>query len=163
MEEGRAMFNGWIWPHVMTCRHAVPLMVSGKSGLIVEIVEQETIDFHGQFFFDLVEVSLKRVAYVLAEELAPHGVAALAITPGFMRTEAILERFVACKQCNSSIVANTLPRIGTTLVSNGRIRRCRLFREPVKRLATAWDLSLSSKARRSMHRACAYDVQRSVS
>jgi NAD(P)-dependent dehydrogenase (short-subunit alcohol dehydrogenase family) len=91
--EGRAMFDSWIWPHVLTCRHAVPLMVAGKAGLIVEIVEQETIGYHSQFFLDLVETSLKRLAYALAEELAPHGVTALAITPGFMRTEAILDQF----------------------------------------------------------------------
>ena len=93
LEDGRAMLDAWIWPHVVTCRYAVPLMVAGNAGLIVEIVEQETIGYHSQFFFDLVEVSLKRIAYALAEELAPHGVSALAITPGFMRTEAILDKF----------------------------------------------------------------------
>jgi NAD(P)-dependent dehydrogenase (short-subunit alcohol dehydrogenase family) len=92
-KEGRSMVDAWIWPHVVTCLYAVPLMVSAKAGLIVEIVEQETIGYHGQFFFDLSETSLKRIAYALAEELAPHGVSALAITPGFMRTEAILEKF----------------------------------------------------------------------
>jgi NAD(P)-dependent dehydrogenase (short-subunit alcohol dehydrogenase family) len=91
--DGRATVDGWIWPHIITCRHAVPLMVKLKAGLIVEIVEQETIGYHGQFFLDLVEASLKRLAYALAEELAPHGVTALAVTPGFMRTEAILEQF----------------------------------------------------------------------
>jgi NAD(P)-dependent dehydrogenase (short-subunit alcohol dehydrogenase family) len=91
--DGRAMLDGWIWPHVVTCRYAVPLMLKVKAGLIVEIVEQETIGYHGQFFLDLVETSLKRIAYALAEELAPHRVTALAITPGFMRTEAILEKF----------------------------------------------------------------------
>jgi NAD(P)-dependent dehydrogenase (short-subunit alcohol dehydrogenase family) len=93
VDDGRAQFDGWVWPHIMTCRHAVPLMVAQKSGLIVEIVEQVTIGYHGQFFFDLFETALKRLAYALAEELAPHGVTALAITPGFMRTEAILDRF----------------------------------------------------------------------
>jgi NAD(P)-dependent dehydrogenase (short-subunit alcohol dehydrogenase family) len=78
---------------VITCRHAVPLMLKVKAGLIVEIVEQTTIGYHGQFFFDLVEISLKRLSYALAEELAPYGVTALAITPGFMRTEAILDKF----------------------------------------------------------------------
>jgi NAD(P)-dependent dehydrogenase (short-subunit alcohol dehydrogenase family) len=91
--EGRAILDGWIWPHVITCRHAVPLMLKAKAGLIVEIVEQATIGYHGQLFFDLVEISLKRLAYALAEELAPYGVTALAITPGFMRTEAILDKF----------------------------------------------------------------------
>jgi NAD(P)-dependent dehydrogenase (short-subunit alcohol dehydrogenase family) len=93
LEEGRAMLEDWVWPHVITCRHAVPLLVAVKAGLLVEIVEQETIGYHGHFFFDLVETSLKRIAYSLAEELAPRGVTALAITPGFMRTEAILEQF----------------------------------------------------------------------
>ena len=91
--EGRAMLDGWIWPQVITCRHAVPLMLKAKAGLVVEIVEQVTIGNHGQLFFDLVEISLKRLAYALAEELAPYGVTALAITPGFMRTEAILDKF----------------------------------------------------------------------
>jgi NAD(P)-dependent dehydrogenase (short-subunit alcohol dehydrogenase family) len=93
VDEGRTMLDGWIWPHVITCRHAVPFMVAAKAGLIVEIVEQEAIGYHSQFFFDLVEISLKRLAYALAEELAPYGVTSLAITPGFMRTEAILEKF----------------------------------------------------------------------
>jgi NAD(P)-dependent dehydrogenase (short-subunit alcohol dehydrogenase family) len=90
---GRAQFDEWVWPHVMTCRHAVPLMVTRKSGLIVEIVEQATIGYHGQFFLDMFETALKRLAYALAEELAPHGVTTVSITPGFMRTEAILNRF----------------------------------------------------------------------
>src|SRR4051812_10619119 len=94
-EKGRAMLDGWVWPHVVTCRYAVPLMVERKSGLVVEVVEQDTIGYHGQFFLDLVETTLKRLAYALAEELAPHGVSALALTPGFMRTEAIMEQFGA--------------------------------------------------------------------
>src|SRR2546425_1213660 len=51
------------------------------------------IAYHGQFFFDLMEISLKRLSYAIAQELAPKGVTALAITPGFMRTEAILQGF----------------------------------------------------------------------
>jgi NAD(P)-dependent dehydrogenase (short-subunit alcohol dehydrogenase family) len=91
--EGRAQFESWVWPHVITARHAVPLMTAQKSGLIVEIIEQETIGFHGTFFFDLFESALKRIAYALAEELAPSNITSLAVTPGFMRTEAILERY----------------------------------------------------------------------
>jgi NAD(P)-dependent dehydrogenase (short-subunit alcohol dehydrogenase family) len=62
IEEGHAMLDSWLWPHVNTCRYAVPLMVARKAGLIVEIVEQETIGYHGHFFFDFVETSLKRTA-----------------------------------------------------------------------------------------------------
>jgi NAD(P)-dependent dehydrogenase (short-subunit alcohol dehydrogenase family) len=93
LDGGRELFDSWIWPHIVTAWHAAPLMVKRKSGLIVEVVEQPGIQYHGQFFFDLMEASLKRIAYGLAVELAPHGVTALAVTPGFMRTEAILEGF----------------------------------------------------------------------
>jgi NAD(P)-dependent dehydrogenase (short-subunit alcohol dehydrogenase family) len=108
-EKGRAMLDGWVWPHVVTGRYAVPLLVERKSGLVVEIVEQDTVGYHGQFFLDLVETLLKRLAYALAEELAPHGVSALAITPGFMRTEAILEQFGAT-DANWREVAETNPQ-----------------------------------------------------
>ena len=107
--EGREMVEGWVWPHVTTCWHAAPLMVAKKSGLIVEIVEQDKIGYHGQFFFDLFETALKRLAYNLAEELKPYGVAAVAVTPGFMRTEAILEGFDATEE-NWREVAETNPR-----------------------------------------------------
>jgi len=93
LDESRRFVEGWLWPHVVTCWHAAPLMVARKSGLMVEIIEQDGIGYHGQFFFDLMEISLKRLSYGMAHDLAPKGVAALAITPGFMRTEAILEQF----------------------------------------------------------------------
>jgi NAD(P)-dependent dehydrogenase (short-subunit alcohol dehydrogenase family) len=93
LEEGRAFVNGWIWPHIATCWHAAPMMVKRKSGLMVEIIEQDGIGYHGQFFFDLMEISLKRLSYGMAQELASRGVTALAITPGFMNTEAILDGF----------------------------------------------------------------------
>jgi len=93
VDDGLDLVMGWLRPHLLTVKHAVPLMITGKSGLIVEIVEQHQIGYHGQFYFDLFETGLKRLAYAAAEELAPKGIAAVAITPGFMRTEAILEKF----------------------------------------------------------------------
>jgi NAD(P)-dependent dehydrogenase (short-subunit alcohol dehydrogenase family) len=109
VEKGREMVESWVWPHVATCRHAVPLMVKQKSGLVVEVVEQDSIGYHGQFYFDLFEVTLKRIAMSLAEELAPHGVSALAVTPGFMRTEAIMEQFGATDE-NWRVVAEENPQ-----------------------------------------------------
>ena len=92
---GREQVEGWIWPHVVTARHALPLMIENRSGLIVEIIEQEGIGYHGQIWFDFFETLLKRLAYAIAVETADHGITALSLTPGFMRTEAILERFGA--------------------------------------------------------------------
>ena len=107
LDAGRAMLDGWLWPHVITCWHAAPLMVAQRSGLIVEIVEQDAIGYHGQFFWDLAMTALKRAAHDLAEELAPHGVTALALTPGFMRTEAILEGFGATEETWRSVAASS--------------------------------------------------------
>jgi NAD(P)-dependent dehydrogenase (short-subunit alcohol dehydrogenase family) len=106
--KGREQVNGWIWPHVLTARHALPLMVAGKSGLVVEVIEQEGIGYHGQIWFDFFEILLKRLAYAVATEGADHGITAFAITPGFMRTEAILEQFGATES-NWKAVAESNP------------------------------------------------------
>ena len=93
LDGGRAFVDSWLWSHLTTSWHAASLMVKRKAGLIVEVVEQPGIGYHGQFFFDLMESSLKRFSYGLAVELAPHNVVALSVTPGFMCTEAILEGY----------------------------------------------------------------------
>jgi NAD(P)-dependent dehydrogenase (short-subunit alcohol dehydrogenase family) len=93
VSEGRAMVDGWVWPHVTTAWHAARLMVARGAGLVVEVVENHLLGYHGQFYFDMFEAALKRVAYALAEDLAPRGVTALAVSPGYMRTEAILDAF----------------------------------------------------------------------
>jgi NAD(P)-dependent dehydrogenase (short-subunit alcohol dehydrogenase family) len=93
LTEGRTYYDGWIWSHISTSWHAAKLMSTKKSGLIVEIVEQETISYHGQFYLDQIEIGLKRLSNALAYELKPSGIAAVSVAPGFMRTEAILEQF----------------------------------------------------------------------
>ncbi len=108
LERGRATLEGWLWPHLVTCWHAAPLMVKQRSGLIVQVTEHDAITYHGDLFYDLAVTSIKRLAYAVAEELAPHGVVALALTPGFMRTEAILDHFGATQE-NWREVAETNP------------------------------------------------------
>jgi len=93
LDKGREMVESWVWPHVMTSRHAAPLMVKAKSGLIVGITEGHTIEYRSQLFYDLAVTTIKRLAFALSEEMSAHGVSAVAITPGFMRTEAVLDQF----------------------------------------------------------------------
>ena len=88
----RALRQG-INTHVITSRHAAPLMIERGSGLVVEIGDGDTLSYRGTLFYDLVKVAVNRLAYAMAEELRPHGVAAVALTPGFMRTETVLEHF----------------------------------------------------------------------
>lgn len=97
-EDGRAMVDGWLWPHVATARHALPLMVEQGAGLVVEVLESHRIGAHGELYFDLAVTALQRLAYMLAEQLTPHHVTALAIAPGFMRTEAVLAHFGATEE-----------------------------------------------------------------
>ena len=90
---GRTFVDGWIWPHIVTAWHAAKLMVKHRSGLIVLLVEQDNVGYHGAFYFDLMETLLKRLIFNLATNLGTSGVTAVAVAPGFMRTEAILQGF----------------------------------------------------------------------
>ena len=90
---GRTFVEGWIWPHIVTAWHGARLMVQQRSGLIVEVVEQDNVGYHGAFYFDMMETLLKRLVFGLANDLGQSGVTAVAVAPGFMRTEAILEGF----------------------------------------------------------------------
>lgn len=73
-------------------------MVKQKGGLVVEIGNGDALYYRGNLFYDLVKVTTARLAYAWAEELRPYKVAALAVTPGFMRTEMVLERFKATEE-----------------------------------------------------------------
>ena len=77
----------------MTAWYGAKLMVQKGAGLIVELVEQDNVRYHGAFYFDMMETLLKRVVLGLANDLGKAGVTTVAVAPGFMRTEAILEGF----------------------------------------------------------------------
>jgi NAD(P)-dependent dehydrogenase (short-subunit alcohol dehydrogenase family) len=91
--DGRLFVDGWIWPHLTTAWHAARLMAKHRSGLVVELVEQDNVGYHGAFYFDMMETMLKRLIFALANDLGKSGIAAVAVAPGFMRTEAILDGY----------------------------------------------------------------------
>jgi len=93
IDRGLLMQQRAVHTHIITSRYAAPLMVARRQGLIVEVTDGDTLSFRGNLFYDLAKVSAIRLAYAMAEELRPHGVAALAVTPGFLRSEAMLEHF----------------------------------------------------------------------
>jgi NAD(P)-dependent dehydrogenase (short-subunit alcohol dehydrogenase family) len=92
LEESRALFAA-AWPHVLTCRHAAALMVEQRAGLIVQLTEGHVLGYRRNLYYDLGRVAEARLAYALAEELAPHKVTALAVAPGFLRSESVLDHF----------------------------------------------------------------------
>ena len=95
LDKGFSALRQGLHTHIITTRYAAPLMVKQKSGLVVEISDGDGLYYRGNLFYDLVKVTAARLAYAWAEELRPHGVASLYLTPGFMRTEMVLERLGA--------------------------------------------------------------------
>jgi NAD(P)-dependent dehydrogenase (short-subunit alcohol dehydrogenase family) len=79
--------------HILTARFGAPLMVRQKSGLIVEITDGMHLDYRGNLYYDLAKISAIRLAYAMAAELRKQKVVALALTPGFLRSEAMLDGF----------------------------------------------------------------------
>ncbi|MER7732982.1 SDR family oxidoreductase [Streptomyces erythrochromogenes] len=93
LETGLRLLRQAVETHVITSRFALPLMVARRSGLVVEVTDGNTARYRGSFFYDLAKSAVIRLAFAQAAELRPHGVAAVAITPGFLRSEAMLDHF----------------------------------------------------------------------
>ena len=89
----RTLLDRAVLSHLITARHLAPMMVEANRGLIVEVTDGETPGYRGQILYDLVKSSVNRLAYAMAWDLARTGVTALAVSPGFLRSEAILEGF----------------------------------------------------------------------
>ncbi len=79
--------------HIVTAKYAAPLMIRRRSGLIVEVTENDLLMAGGNVVTQIVKTSQKVLATIFASELRPHGVAAVAVTPGFLRSERMLEHF----------------------------------------------------------------------
>jgi NAD(P)-dependent dehydrogenase (short-subunit alcohol dehydrogenase family) len=92
LKDGEAIFRQCILSHMITAKHAAPLMIRARRGLIVEVTEGDTLSAGGNPLTQTVKLALKGLALNMAAELRPHGVAAVAIVPGFLRSESMLER-----------------------------------------------------------------------
>ncbi len=93
LSDGLALLRQAVETHVITSWHAAPLMVRRGRGLILEITDGVDARYRGTLFYDLAKASVIRLALAQAHELRPHGVAAIALTPGFLRSEAVLDHF----------------------------------------------------------------------
>jgi NAD(P)-dependent dehydrogenase (short-subunit alcohol dehydrogenase family) len=79
--------------HIITSHFGVPLMAARRQGLVLEITDGNRFGYRGNLFYDLAKVSAIRLAFAMAEELRPHNVTALALTPGYLRSEAVLDHW----------------------------------------------------------------------
>ncbi len=93
LDQGFRMLRQAIDTHIITSRHGAPLLLETGGGLIVEVTDGNSFGYRGNLFYDLVKSSVIRLAFAMAYELRRRNVTAVAITPGFLRSEAMLEKF----------------------------------------------------------------------
>ncbi len=84
------MFQAGLRAHLTASRLAAPIMIAQKGGLIISTVAWDRGLYLGNLFYDLAKAATVRMAWGMAFELRAHGVAALALAPGFVRTERVM-------------------------------------------------------------------------
>ncbi len=97
LDNGLRMLRLQLDTHIITSHHAMPLLLRSPGGLVVEITDG-TADYHEthyreSVFYDVCKTSVIRMAWGLAQELGPRGATAVALTPGWLRSEMMLEHF----------------------------------------------------------------------
>ena len=97
LDAGLKMLHGAVDTHLVTSHFALPLLIRGPGGLVVEMTdgtrEYNTAHYRLSAFYDLAKSAVLRLAFSQAEELKPFGCTALALTPGWMRSEMMLEHY----------------------------------------------------------------------
>jgi NAD(P)-dependent dehydrogenase (short-subunit alcohol dehydrogenase family) len=95
LQNGLRLLRLAIDTHLITSHHALPLLLREPGGLVVEVTDGTGEYNAGRYrltmFYDLAKTSVIRMAWGLSQELGPRGAAAVALTPGWMRSEQMLE------------------------------------------------------------------------
>lgn len=97
LDDGLRILRLAVDTHLITSHHLLPLLVDQPGGLVVEVTDGTTAynseNYRISVFYDLAKVAVNRLAFSQGHELAPFGAAAVALTPGWMRSEIMLEAF----------------------------------------------------------------------
>src|ERR1700680_1996620 len=93
LDNGLHMLKQAIHSHIITAHYAVPLMLGRKRAIIFEITDGDAFYYRGNLFYDLVKISVIRLAFAMSRELRKRNVVSVALTPGFLRSEAVLDHF----------------------------------------------------------------------
>lgn len=83
--------------HLITAHHALPLLIENPGGLLVEMTDG-TAEYNAEHyrlspFYDLAKTSINRLAWAHAKDVAPHGATSVSLTPGWLRSEIMLEEY----------------------------------------------------------------------
>jgi NAD(P)-dependent dehydrogenase (short-subunit alcohol dehydrogenase family) len=97
LENGLRILRLAIDTHLITAHYALPLMIERPGGLLVEVTDG-TAKYNADHyrlspFYDLAKVSANRMAWAHAKDLSPHGATGVSLTPGWLRSEMMLEAF----------------------------------------------------------------------
>ena len=97
LEKGLRMLRLAIDTHIVTSHFALPLLIKNPGGLVVEVTDG-TADYNDDhyrlsLFYDLAKTSVIRMAWSLAQELKPHQCTAVAVSPGWLRSEQMLDNY----------------------------------------------------------------------
>ena len=97
LDNGLRILRLGIDTHLITSHHLLPLVISRPGGLLVEVTdgtfEYNATHYRLSVFYDLAKISVNRLAFSQGHELKPHGGTAVSITPGWLRSEMMLENF----------------------------------------------------------------------
>ncbi|WP_437786831.1 SDR family oxidoreductase [Sorangium sp. So ce1097] len=97
LDDGLRLLRLAIDTHIITSHCALPLLIRRPGGLVVEITdgtaEYNAGHYRVSFFYDLAKTAVLRMAFAQAEELRAHGGTAVALTPGWLRSEIMLEHY----------------------------------------------------------------------
>ncbi|MFD4897952.1 SDR family oxidoreductase [Streptomyces sp. NPDC058411] len=97
LDDGLRLLRLGVETHAITSHFLLPLLVRRPGGLVVEMTDgtaaYNAANYRNSYFYDLVKNSVLRMAFVLAHELEPHGGTAVALTPGWLRSEMMLDAF----------------------------------------------------------------------
>ena len=112
LEKGLRMLRLAIDTHVITSHFALPLLIKNRGGLVVEMTdgtaEYNNTNYRVSLFYDLAKTSVIRIAWALAQELRPHHCTAVALSPGWLRSEAMLDIY-GVKEANWRDAAKKQP------------------------------------------------------
>jgi NAD(P)-dependent dehydrogenase (short-subunit alcohol dehydrogenase family) len=97
LENGLRTLRLAVDTHAITSHFALPLLIKTSGGLVVEVNDGTTdynaANYRVSFFYDLAKAAVNRMAFALAHELKPHGGTAVSLTPGWLRSEAMLDAY----------------------------------------------------------------------
>jgi NAD(P)-dependent dehydrogenase (short-subunit alcohol dehydrogenase family) len=124
LDDGLRLLRLAVDTHLVSARHLLPLLIGHEGGLVVEVTDgtwsfNET-RYRDNVYYDLAKMSVNRLAYAWSSELRPYGGTGVAVTPGFLRSEAMLERFGVTEETWREAEADSAWMVSETPAYTGR-------------------------------------------